>query len=72
MQFLAYIAIELLKWILLLGGRALYEWVSKKVENHERAKKNKENTKEHKDDIANNAPPGDKGKSGRKLINGEK
>ena len=42
MTFLAQVAAFILKWLLELGGRALFEWASKLVRENEQKKKEKE------------------------------
>jgi hypothetical protein len=72
MIFLQGIVVGILKWLLEMGGRAAYDYINRKIDEHEQKKINKDNSKKHADDIRNNAPPDQRGKSGRKLINGEK
>lgn len=72
MSFLAMVAAKVLEWLLALGGQYLYETTVEFIENQKKKKINKENTKEHKDDIAKNASPEKKGRSGADLINGNK
>ncbi|MBY0413710.1 MAG: hypothetical protein K2Q18_06075 [Bdellovibrionales bacterium] len=47
MAFLAQLAAIMLKWILTLGGKALYEWTTELVKKQEQVKKQKENKKKY-------------------------
>lgn len=71
MSFLASVAALVIEWLLKIGGKALYEAVTDFVHKQKQKKNNEENLKEHKKDIEENASPDEKGKSGRKLINGD-
>lgn len=71
MSILISVLVKILEWLLVLGGRAAFEWADKKVEEHKQAKRQKENLKDIKDAIAS----GDKEKrheATRRLLNGEK
>lgn len=72
MGFLAALAAKMLQWILEKGGKALYEAVTEFVERKRQEEANKKNTKKHEEDIATNAPPEQKGRSGADLINGKR
>ena len=70
MSFLASLLIPLLKWLLESGGHALYDYVNRKISEHEEEKRNKENVEAHKKAVQNQDEELRK-KTGRKLINGE-
>lgn len=72
MAFLASLAAQMLQWLLTIGGKALYEWVVNFVEENANKKANEKNTKKHEEDIATNAPPEQKGRSGADLLNGKR
>ena len=71
MTFLAALAANILKWLLEIGGRFVYEKVNELVEKHEQSKRQKENLKDVKDAIAENNPE-NRHEATRRLLNGEK
>lgn len=71
MTFLAALAANILKWLLEMGGRFVYEKVTELVEKHEQSKRQKENLKDVKDAIAEQNPEKRK-EATRRLLNGEK
>lgn len=72
MNFLAQVLFYVLQWLLTIGGRALYELVTDYVEKHKQKKIDEENSKKHKKNIDEQVPSDEHGRSGKKLINGEK
>ena len=56
MTFLISIAVKLLEWILLMGGKALYEWTVRTVEDHKLKQKEKENLTKYKEAKAKGNP----------------
>ena len=62
---------NILKWLLEMGGRFVYEKVTELVEKHEQSKRQKENLKDVKDAIAE-ANPEKRKEATRRLLNGEK
>lgn len=71
MAFLAALAANILKWLLEMGGRFVYEKVTELVEKHEQSKRRIENLKDVKDAIAE-ANPEKRKEATRRLLNGEK
>lgn len=72
MGFLVAVAAKVVEWLLTIGGKALYEYLTEFVKKQKEKKINRENAKEHSDDIKNNASPEKKGRSGADIINGNK
>lgn len=69
MAFLAQLAAIMLKWILTLGGKALYEWTTELVKKQEQIKREKINQKKY-DEAVKKGDKDEIHKAERDLLNG--
>lgn len=72
MTFLAQVIAFLLERLMLIGGKALYEAANDFIDKQKQKRINEENSKKHKKNVDEQAPSDEHGRSGKKLINGEK
>jgi hypothetical protein len=70
MQIIITIGVKILEWILLWGGKALYEYVNKIVDKKKQEAIDKENLKRYKENIKKGASDADTLQDETDLING--